>query len=294
MIFDAIPWLLEESNPSVRYLVLTQLLDRATDDPEVSEARAAISGSKEVQAIFGRQDAAGWWDTPERAYGMRRASGQLLALSQMAILPDERTRRGCEFVLSMPWVPKRRQRHVPLCYTANCLRFLSHFGYGDDTRLDHGWDALAGRLMEEQPLRCRYEKEPCNWLAVKALWAFATAPADRDMAAVAARMAETLLSYEFDFEAREARWLQLGFPWYYQSDLLDALEVLAVWGHAADPRFGSLARHILDKQTEDGRWLKERGSSAVRLERRGQPSKWITLKALRVVKCMREGTMDCS
>jgi len=291
---DAIPWLLEESNPSVRFLALTRLLDRSIDDPEVSEARSAISGSKQVQAIFARQDAAGWWDTPERAYGMRRASGQLLALAQMAVPPDERTQRGCEFVLSLPWVPMRRQRHVPLCYTANCLRFLSHFGYGDDARLDPGWNALAGRLMEEQPLRCRYEKEPCNWLAVKALWSFAAAPAGRDVTAVAACMAEALLSYEFDFETREARWLRLGFPWYYQSDLLDALEALAVWGHAADPRFGSLARHILDKQTEDGRWVKEGGSTVVRLERRGQPSKWITLKALRVLKSTGAGAMDRS
>jgi hypothetical protein len=291
MNFDAIPWLLEGSNPSVRFLALTRLLNRSVDDPEVLEAQAAIAKSKPARAIFTRQDAAGWWDTPERAYGMRRASGQLLALAQTGVIHDERTQRGCEFVLSKPWVPIRGQQHIPLCYTANCLRFLSHFGYCDDPRLDPGWDALAGRLMGEQPLRCRYEKRPCNWLAVKALWAFAVAPRERDMTAVAARTAEALLSYKFDFEAREARWLRLGFPWYFQSDLLDALEALAVWGHAADSRFGSLAQHILDKETEDGRWLKEGGSTAVPIERRGQPSKWITLKALRVQKSMEDVAM---
>jgi hypothetical protein len=291
---DAVPWLLEESNPSVRFLALTQLLDRSIDDPEVSEAQATISSSKQVQAIFARQDAAGWWDTPERAYGVRRASGQLLALSQMAVLPDARAQQGCEFVLSKPWVPMRKQRHVPLCYTANCLRFLSHFGYGDDARLDPGWDALAGRLAAEQPLKCRYQKEPCNWLAVKALWALAVAPASRDMTAVAARIAEALLSYEFDFEAREARWLRLGFPWYAQSDLLDALEALAVWGRAADSRFGSLAQYVQDKQAQDGRWLKEGGSTAVSIERRGHSSRWITLKALRVLKSMEDVAMKRS
>ena len=114
------------------------------------------------------------------------------------------------------------------------------------------------------------------------------------MRAVAARTAEALLSHQFDFEAADARWLRLGFPWYFQSDLLDALEALAVWGHAVDPRFGSLAQRLLDKQTQDGRWLKEGGSTAVYIERRGQPSKWITLKALRVLKSMEEGTMNRS
>jgi hypothetical protein len=145
--------------------------------------------------------------------------------------------------------------------------------------------------MGEHPLDCRYEKGPCNWLAVKALWAFAAAPIGRDMAVVAGRTAEALLSYAFDFGGKEARWLRLGFPWYYQSDLLDALEALAVWGCAADARFGSLAQYILDKQMVNGRWVKEGGSTPVQLERRGQPSKWITQKALRVMCSMRDVAM---
>jgi hypothetical protein len=57
---DAIPWLLDASNPSVRFLTLTQLLGRSSDDPETLLAQAAISGSKQAQAIFERQDASGW------------------------------------------------------------------------------------------------------------------------------------------------------------------------------------------------------------------------------------------
>jgi hypothetical protein len=74
---------------------------------------------------------------------MRRASGQLLALSQMGVPSDERTHRGCEFVLSKPWIPMRGQRDVPLCYTANCLRLFSHFGFGSEG----GW-MLDGRFSQ--------------------------------------------------------------------------------------------------------------------------------------------------
>ena len=72
-------------------------------------------------------------------------------------------------------------------------------------------------------------------------------------------VAEALLSYTFDFEGKEARWLRFGFPWNYQSDLLDALEALAACGCAADPRFRALADHVRDRQGDDGRWLKEGG-----------------------------------
>jgi hypothetical protein len=197
--------------------------------------------------------------------------------------------RGCEFVLSKPWLPTRRPVCIVPCYTANCLRFFAHFGYGDDPHVEQGWRAIIERLERDDGLICWYQKQrPCHWLAVKALWAFAAAPAGWDVRVAIARTSEALLSHEFDFEGEEAHWLRFGFPWYFQSDLLDALEALAACGYAADPRFRALAQYVVDKQQDDGRWLKEGGSTAVRIERKGQPSKWITLKALRVLKQLGE------
>lgn len=286
---DPTDWLLEPDNPPVRYFALTDILDRPADVPEVIEARAVIPDSEAVQSIFARQDPAGWWDTPERATGIKRASGQLLILSQMGVLPDERTRLGCEFVLGKPWLPTRQPVCIVPCYTANCLRFLTYFGYGDDPRVNQGWQAMVERLERDDGLMCWFQKQrPCHWLAVKALWAFAAAPAGWDVGAVVTRAAEALLSHDFDFEGDEARWLRFGFPWYNQSDLLDALGALAACGYAAAPRFRALAQHVVDRQQDDGRWPKEAGSTGVRIERKGQPSKWITLSALRALRKMRE------
>jgi hypothetical protein len=283
----ALPWLLEEENPSVRHLALIHLLDRPEDDPQAVEARAAIPGSKDVQTIFARQDPAGWWDTPERATGIKRASGQLLILSQLGVPPDERTRRGCEFMLSQPWLPTRRPVCIVPCYTTICLRFLAYFGYGDDPRVAPGWRAMAERLERDDGLLCWYQKQrPCHWLAVKALWAFAAAPATQHVHTALAKTAEALLSHPFDFAGEEADWLRFGFPWYLQSDLLEALGALAACGYAADPRFRALARYVSEKQGADGRWRKEGGSTAIPIEPKGQPSKWITFNALRVLRSM--------
>jgi hypothetical protein len=210
---DSLPWLLEPENPAVRYLSLTHLLDPPEDGPQVVKPRSAIPRSKDVQAVFARQDPAGWWDAPERATGIKRASGQLLILSRLGVPSDDRTRRGCEFVLSKPWLPSRRLVCIVPCYTANYLRFLAYFGYGDDPRVDQGWRAMVERLEQDDGLICWFQKQrPCRWLAVKALWAFAAAPADRDVRAVIARTAEALLCHDFDFPCEEARWVRFGFP----------------------------------------------------------------------------------
>jgi len=279
-----VDWLLEPEDASVRYIVLTDILDRASDDPEVIEAQRTILGSQAVQAIFSRQDPAGWWDTPERATGIKRASGQLLILSRLGVEVDERVRRGCEFVLSKPWLPARRPVCIVPCYTANCLRFLARFGYGDDPRVEAGWAAMVERFSHGDGLKCWYQKHPCHWLAVKALWAFAGCPDPERIAPAMARTAEALLEHRFDFAGDEARWLRFGFPWYFQSDLLDALEALAACGYAADARLQALAEQVRCKQGQDGRWLLEGGSTAMRVERRGHPSKWITARALRLLK----------
>jgi hypothetical protein len=255
------------------------------------DARDGIPTAEDVEGIFAHQHPDGWWDTDERATGIKRTSGQLLVLSRLGVPPDERTNRGCEFVLSKPWLPTRRPVCIVPCYTVNCLRFLSYFGYGEDPRVEAGWQTMIEWLDRDEGLLCWYQKQrPCHWLAVKSLWALAVAPEGLEVQPVIERNAEALLSHEFEFAGEESRWLKFGFPWYFQSDLLDALEALAACGYAGDPRFGALAEQVVAKRQEDGRWLKEAGSTGVRLERKGQPSKWITLKALTVLKQMEEAS----
>lgn len=102
-------------------------------------------------------------------------------------------------MLSKPWLPTRRPVCIVPCYTANCLRFLAYFGYGDDPRVDEGWRAMIERLGRDDGLICWYHKQrPCHWLAVKALWAFTVAPAAQEVHTAMTRTAEALLSHPFD------------------------------------------------------------------------------------------------
>ncbi len=54
-------WLLKEDQPAVRYLALTELLDRPQSDPEVRSALVAIPTRGWAADILARQEPGGWW-----------------------------------------------------------------------------------------------------------------------------------------------------------------------------------------------------------------------------------------
>ncbi|MFN8484595.1 MAG: prenyltransferase/squalene oxidase repeat-containing protein [Anaerolineae bacterium] len=78
------------------------------------------------------------------------------------------------------------------------------------------------------------------------------------------------------------RWLTFGVPRAW--DLLSALKALAAHGYAHDARFAPLLALVLECQDAEGRWACGSVSKTWPLEKRNQPSKWVTLDALRVLK----------
>ena len=61
-------WLLEDDQPSVRYLALTQLLGKSEDDPEVQVAKKMIPKKGWAAEILAKQDRGGWWVSEESLY----------------------------------------------------------------------------------------------------------------------------------------------------------------------------------------------------------------------------------
>jgi hypothetical protein len=69
--------------------------------------------------------------------------------------------------------------------------------------------------------------------------------------------------------------------------VLENLEVLAELGHARDPRLASAVAWLSAKQDAHGRWINEyayTGKTGMRIDRQGQPSKWVTLRACRFLR----------
>jgi len=82
-------------------------------------------------------------------------------------------------------------------------------------------------------------------------------------------------------------WWKFGFPVFYVTDILQVVEALVSVGYANDPRLMNALDLIRQKQDEQGRWMLEydyTGKTWVDLGEKKQPNKWVTLRALRVLK----------
>ena len=82
-------------------------------------------------------------------------------------------------------------------------------------------------------------------------------------------------------------WWKFGFPVFYVSDILQIAEALIGLDYGADPRLTNTLNFIRSKQDDQGRWLLEYsygGKSWVDFGGKRQPNKWVTYRALRVLK----------
>ena len=83
-----------------------------------------------------------------------------------------------------------------------------------------------------------------------------------------------------------AVWTSFAFPTWWHYDLLRGLEYLLRAGVAPDERVAEAVELVVSKRDGDGRWLLETrypGVMPVETDKgEGQPSRWNTLRALRV------------
>ncbi len=138
---------------------------------------------------------------------------------------------------------------------------------------------------------------------MRALWALSRVPVARRSPSVEAAIgvsSEFLLSFDIaraDYPHKErisSSWFKFGYPLGYVTDVLLNLEALAEAGYGADPRLGKAVEWVLSKQEQDGRWKMKygyQGKMWADIEKKGQASKWVTLRAVRMLK-MIQGSYD--
>jgi hypothetical protein len=88
-------------------------------------------------------------------------------------------------------------------------------------------------------------------------------------------------------EVANAAYLNLAFPYYWHYDVLRALDYFRRQGTEPDSRMAEAVEVVRSKRQPDGRWLLDRvhpGRVHFALDGgEGQPSRWNTLRALRVL-----------
>ena len=313
-------WLLEKDNPSVRYFALKHLLDRSDDDSDVQAARRAIMRSEPIKQILAAQEPEGYWAKPGSGYWptYRSTAWQILFLAELGASGRNRqVRRGCEYLLKhaqaidggLSVLPNAPPRGALLCHNGNLNWALIALDYGDDERIGRAVEWLVGAITGEDfdwyyasgtsgPGFCCAANQglPCAWGAVKALRALANLPAQWQSTRIkkaTSMTVEFLLSRDLakaDYPYTErvnSSWFKFGFPLSYTSDVLEASLALCEAGYAHDVRLKNAIDLVLEKRAADGCWVLQRslnGKMWADIETKGQPSKWVTLRALRVLK----------
>lgn len=140
---------------------------------------------------------------------------------------------------------------------------------------------------------------PCAWGGVKVMLALARLSADRRTPVIQRairRGVRQFLSIDPATAAYPTRtggkpspnWWKFGFPVFYVTDLVQLAEALVGLGCGRDPRLAHTLQIIRDKQDARGRWAFEfdylKGRLWLDFGTLHRPNKWVTLRALRVLK----------
>jgi len=200
------------------------------------------------------------------------------------------------------------------CLNGNLLRALIGFGFLEDERVQRAIDWQARSITGEgfthyylsgttgPGFSCAANGQlPCAWGAIKALLALARIPPERRAPHVQHAIqqgAAFLLSRDLATAAYPAgrgnaqpapTWFKLGFPIGYVADILQNITVLCELGFARDARLEGAIAWLLSQQEPSGRWRNQSASNGkiwVDIDKQGQPSKWVTLRACSVLKAV--------
>ncbi len=302
---DPLPWLLEAENPPVRYGTLLDLLDRPANDPEVRTARAAILTFPPVAKLLLAQKQEGYW--VEWDYYLPKNYGTFWVLSVLADLgltaEHEHVRRGCEFLFTHQREHGGfcRRRRIPgqgivwetqdaPCTQARIVRFLTQFGYTDDSHTQAAMDWLLATQRNDGMWLCdRAGRHGCLRATLDYLRAAAL---DTETTAHPATARATAVVYNLLMEPGMGRyhvgdvWKVLEYP-HVGYGVISALDALARLGYTLEqPKVAVAMEYLLSRQLPDGTWPLDQTAYRPPFEvgEQGKPNKWLTLDALRVIK----------
>jgi hypothetical protein len=289
---DSSRFVLVDDEPGVVWRALVSLFARPADSPAVVRARLAARERGAAAAILGEQNALGYWGSPA-GYGARWSgtAWRVVALAALGADPeDRRVERGAETLLEQigpvrgGFATAHRRPPAP-CFTAEVCAALVRLGFRHHPRVREAvaWlvDRSGGAAAWSCPDLAHLHDGVCPVAAAAALRLVGEHAAQERVALgpLAQRAADFLLSRGLYLGGDSPRgWRQLSHPCLARTDLLDGLAALARLDWPAGPEILHALLAVLAAQDDLGRWCQQH--KAAFGEEVGQPSRWVTLKAL--------------
>ncbi|MGH9502079.1 MAG: hypothetical protein ACRD20_04440 [Terriglobales bacterium] len=309
-------WLLD-SDPSIRWQVLRDLVDAPAEIVAAERARVAIEGwGARLLTLQGKD---GQWDGgalfPSRSRGsdqddmLGKHKGQpwtataysLLLLRDCGVDPHrDQVRRAVASVRD-----HCRWEHAGQPFFSGevepCINGMTIvLGVYFDQNVDSVVARLLGEQLEDGGWNCEVENGSVRSSfattirVLEGLLAHERATGGSAESIAARRRGEEYLLERKLFrrkstgEVVDPAWLQFSFPTRWHYDVLRGLEYFREAGDPPDRRLDEAMQLLRSKQQSDGTWLLENthpGKIHFALEDSdGRPSRWNTLRALRVLK----------
>ncbi len=310
---SVIDWLLEEENPSIKYLALVYLLDYSTDSQPARKAKRNIPDSPLMNSLFEGQRADGGfgchpYDKWLGAHWRLRSAVDLAVPEQ-----DKRAISATKGVLDWLTGPEHARNirlingRIRRCGSqeGNALGVCSMLGMARNPKVKYLADSLIKWQWPDGGWNCDKTPEAHHssfYESAIPMWGllhYHRATGNRESLAAAMKTAEFILRHRLYLSENTGkvinpRWLDLRYPHYWHYDILQALSVLLLAGKLKDPRCSTAIDILVQKCGADGRWKADgyywksastrgRYRDPVNWWRR-KPNKMITLSALRILK----------
>jgi hypothetical protein len=295
---NVMDWLLD-SDPSLRWHVLRDLADAPPDEVAAERARVATEGwGAQVLAL---QGADGRWAHPTAE------SPEWSCFLHLALLRDlgldaasEEARRAVGLVrdnLTWHWWGDKPffEGEVEPCINGRVVAIGAYFGQDVAALVER----LLGEQMEDGGWNCEAEHGSTRGsfhttiCVIEGLLEFDQATGGRQPVRDAlTRGHEYLLARRLhrrlsSGEVIDPAFAQFAFPTCYHYDVLRALDHLRAAGVVPDERVADAIQLVEARRDPDGRWPLDHvhdGNVVVAMEELGAPSRWVTLRALRVLR----------
>jgi hypothetical protein len=301
-----VDWLLD-SDPSVRWQVMLDLTDAPVEEVAAERARVATEGAGArllaLQTADGRWSGAAWnrgWDSTMHVLSLLREMGldpvSTEARRAVGLVRDRVTWQGCG--------PRECDRNsfftgeVEPCINGQVAASGAYFG--QDVR--GIVDRLLGEQLADGGWNCEAASTRASFNTTMCVLE-ALLEHERAVGSSPAVTEARLRGQEYLLERRlfrrrstgevierdrkgDAAWTRFTFPTWWHYDVLRGLEYLRRAGVAPDERVAEAIDLVASKR--DGRWPLETqypGKMPVETdEGEGRPSRWNTLRALRVLR----------
>ncbi|TFH11726.1 MAG: hypothetical protein E4H14_00260, partial [Candidatus Thorarchaeota archaeon] len=285
---ETIDWLLGPENPSVCFWALQHLENKRIDDSEVIEAQDAVMASSCVKTILKQQKGEGQWVKYEDMYLPKytATTHTLLILAELGAKRVPKIEKSIEhlfsfqrnsghFLIDIPKTEKGKDSVVNdgCCLDGNILYYLIHFGYLDDPRtkklvdfqIEYHSDDVGGWMCRAFPINKEgVFPENCFMGGIKVLKALSQIPESRrssDITRIIKQEVVIILDngiFKYlknpDGSRKEkAGWKKFGFPLFYQSDVLEVLDILTTLD-VKDERMEEAIELVLNSRNIEGTW----------------------------------------